>query len=117
MERSDQRKEPSVAKYLWKVQYTQDGAKGLLKDGGTARVTMLEKLLADMGGTLESFYFAVGEDGAYIVVDLPSNADAVAVSMTVAAGGGATSVTVPLLTPEEVDGIADKTVQYRAPGQ
>lgn len=107
----------AVAKYLWKVNYTQDGAKGLLKHGGTARVTMLEKLLADMGGTLESFYFAVGEDDAYITVDLPSNADAVAVSMAVAAGGGATSVTVPLLTPEEMNGLGDRTANYRAPGQ
>ena len=106
-----------MPKYLWKVNYTQDGAKGLLKDGGSARVTMLEKLLADLGGTLESFYFGVGEDDAYIIVDLPSNEDAVAVSMTVAAGGGATSVTVPLLTPEEMDSAADKTVQYRAPGE
>ena len=106
-----------MAKYLWKVHYTQDGAKGLMKDGGTARVTMLEKLLADMGGTLESFYFGVGEDDAYITVDLPSNADAVAVSMAVAAGGGATSVTVPLLTPEELDGLGEKTTKYRAPGQ
>ena len=106
-----------MAKYLWKVNYTQDGAKGLLKDGGTARVTMVEKLLADMGGTLESFYFGLGEDDAYITVDLPSNVDAIAVSMAVAAGGGATTVTVPLLSPEEVDGAAGKTVQYRAPGQ
>ena len=106
-----------MAKYLWKVNYTQDGAKGLMKDGGTARVTMLKGLLADMGGSLESFYFGVGQDDAYNVVDMPSTADAVAVSMAVAAGGGATSVTVPLLTPEELDGLADRTAKYRPPGQ
>ena len=106
-----------MAKYLWKVHYTQDGAKGLLKEGGTSRVTMLDKLVSNMGGHLESFYFALGDTDAYIVADYPSNADVAAVSMTVAAAGGATVETVPLLTPEDVDGAVSKDVEYRAPGQ
>ena len=106
-----------MPKYLLKVNYTQDGAKGLIKAGGTARVEMLENLLSKLGGSVESFHFGLGEDDAYIIVELPSNVDAVAVSMAVAAGGGATQQTIPLLTLEEMDEAANKTVEYRPPGQ
>lgn len=75
------------------------------------------KLVENMGGNLESFHFALGEVDAYAIVELPSNADEMAVAMTVAAGAGATSESVALLTPEEADEAAGKTVEYRAPGQ
>ena len=106
-----------MPKYMWKINYTQDGAKGLLKDGGSSRAVVATKLVENMGGSLESFYFALGGTDAYAIVDLPSNADAMAVSMTVASGGGATSETVALLTPQEADDAANKTVDYRPPGQ
>lgn len=106
-----------MPKYLWKIRYTQDGAKGLLKEGGSSRVTMVEKLVTNMGGSLEGFYFAFGETDAYIIADMPSNSDVAAITMTVAAAGGATAETVALMTPEEADEAARKTVEYRAPGE
>ena len=54
---------------------------------------------ASVGGTLESFDFAFGDDDFFVTVDLPSNAAAAAVAMTVAAAGGASPRTVVLLTP------------------
>lgn len=106
-----------MPKYMWKIRYTQDGAKGLLKDGASSRVAAATKVAESVGGSLESFYFALGDPDAYVIVDLPSNADAMAVSMTVATGGGATNETVALLTPEEADEASKKTVDYRPPGQ
>ena len=106
-----------MPKYMWKIRYTQDGAKGLLKDGAASRVAAATKIVESLGGTLESFYFALGDPDAYVIVDLPSNADAMAVSMTVATGGGATNETVALLTSEEADEASNKTVVYRPPGQ
>ena len=44
-----------MPKILWKVAYSVDGAKGLLRDGGTGRRAAVEKMLASAGGTLESF--------------------------------------------------------------
>lgn len=105
-----------MSKYLCEVSYTSEGMKGILKEGGSSRRTMVEKLLANMGGTLDSFHFAFGENDVYLVVDMPSSADMAAVAMTVGASGAASVKTTVLLTPEEVDEAAGKTVEYRAPG-
>ena len=52
-----------MPKYLIKVSYTPEGARGIAKEGGTSRRDYIDKLLQNSGGTLESFYFAFGEDG------------------------------------------------------
>jgi uncharacterized protein with GYD domain len=105
-----------MPKYLLKVSYTSQGAKGVLKEGGTSRRGVVEKLTQNMGGTLEGFYFALGEDDVYVIADFPSNSDVAAVSMTVAAAGAANVTTVALLSPEEIDQAAQKTVEYSPPG-
>ena len=106
-----------MPKYLWKATYTPEGAKGVLKEGGTARREAVEKLLADVGGTLESFHFAFGEDDAILIVDLPDNVTAAAVALTVGGAGVVGVSTTVLLTPEELDAASKKTVSYRPPGR
>lgn len=106
-----------MAKYLWEVSYTSDGMKGVLKEGGTSRRTMVEKLASNMGGTIESFHFAFGKNDAYIIAEFPGDVDAAAVAMTVGAAGAATVRTVTLLTPKQIDEATQKTVEYRPPGQ
>ncbi len=106
-----------MARYLWEVRYTADGMKGVMKEGGSSRREMVEKLAANMGGTIESFHFAFGENDAYIIADMPSDIDVAAVSMTVGAAGAASVRTVKLMTPEEIDQATQKTVEYRPPGQ
>lgn len=69
-----------------------------------------------VGGRLESFHFAVGDRDAYMIVDLPDNESAAAVALTVNAAGGAAVRTVVLLTPEEVDAAAKRSVNYTPPG-
>ena len=105
-----------MPKYLWEVSYTAEGMKGMLKEGGSSRRTMVEKLVQNLGGTLEGFYFAFGENDVYVIADMPSNVDTAAVSMTVGAAGAATAKTVVLMSPEEIDEATKKTVEYRAPG-
>jgi uncharacterized protein with GYD domain len=73
-------------------------------------------MVEGMGGQLESFYFGFGEHDAYVIADLPDNASAAAVTLAVNAAGGATSRTVVLLTPDEVDKAAGLSVAYRPPG-
>ena len=51
-----------MAKYLCQGSYTEQGLKGLLKEGGSKRQATVEQLAKEMGGTLEAFYFAFGSD-------------------------------------------------------
>jgi len=75
------------------------------------------KLLADAGGTLDEFYFTFGEDDVITIVDLPDHASVAALGMTIGASGAASVKTTVLLTPEEIDQAAGRSVSYRAPGQ
>jgi uncharacterized protein with GYD domain len=105
-----------MAKYLVQASYTQEGTKGLLKEGGTKRRAAVEQLLTQLGGKVEAFYYGFGDADAFIIVDAADNVAAVALSMAVNASGAVTLKTIPLLTPEEIDQATKKTVTYRAPG-
>ena len=105
-----------MPKYLFKASYTTEGTKGLQKDGGTGRRNAIEKLVQAKGGHLESMYFAFGEDDVFLTVDLPNNETAAAIAVAVGAAGGATTKTVVLLTPEEIDRAVHQTVDYTPPG-
>lgn len=73
-------------------------------------------MIQGLNGKLEAFYYAFGDADAYVIVDAPDNVTAAAVSLAVNASGAVTTQTVVLLTPEEIDQAAKKTVAYRAPG-
>jgi uncharacterized protein with GYD domain len=105
-----------MAKYLGIITYTAEGLKGLIDKGGTARVEASREFVASVGGSLESFYFALGADDAYIVCDLPDNAAAAATAMSAAATGMVVNRMVPLLTAEEVDQAAAARPSYQPPG-
>jgi len=108
--------EAQMAKYLVRANYSVDGLKGVLKEGGSGRRAAIEKLVDSVGGKVDAFYFAFGETDVYVIIDLPNNVSAAALSMIVsAAGGAATQVTV-LLTPEDVDAAVKMHPKYRAPG-
>lgn len=105
-----------MAKYLWKVSYTQAGVQGVLKEGGSSRRDMVEKLAAGLGGSIEAFYFAFGDHDVYIIADMPDAETAAAISLTVGAAGAVSIETVALLTPEQIDTATKKSVDYRPPG-
>ncbi|MGH9178671.1 MAG: GYD domain-containing protein [Acidimicrobiales bacterium] len=105
-----------MPKYLIVASYTAAGVKGVVAKGGSARRSAVEKMAADMGGQVESFHFGFGDGDAYVVVDLPDNTSAAAVSLAVGASGMATVKTTVLMTPEEVDRAAATTVNYLPPG-
>ena len=105
-----------MAKYMLRINYTADGAKGLIKDGGSKRRAVAQQAAESVGGKVESFYFAFGETDAFVVAELPDNASASAIALTVSAGGGARVQTTVLMTPEELDAAARKSPMYVAPG-
>ena len=109
-------KESDMPKYLLRVSYTAEGIKGLLKDGGSKRKNVVKALIEKQGGKLESFYYAFGESDVYLIADMPDAPTAAALALNVGATGAAHLSTTVLLTPEEIDAAAKKTVDYRPPG-
>lgn len=105
-----------MAKYLFEASYTPQGVKGVQSAGGSSRRDAVAQMAEGVGGKLESFYFAFGDRDAYVLVDLPDNESAAAVALAVNAAGAAEVRTVVLLTPEEVDDAAKRSVEYRPPG-
>lgn len=105
-----------MPKFMIKASYTSEGTRGLMKDGGSARRATVQKLMEGVGGKVEAFYFAYGDDDAYLIVDVPDAATGLAVSMAVNASGAVRLSTIPLITPEEMDAACKKSVPYRAPG-
>jgi uncharacterized protein with GYD domain len=105
-----------MARYLFHGSYTLEGIRGVVKDGGSKRRAAAQQALASVGGKLESFYFAFGEDDVVALVEAPDNVSAAAVSMAIGAAGGFRGKTTVLLTPEEMDEAAKKAVAYRPPG-
>ena len=105
-----------MSRYLIRARYTAEGARGITSGGGSARRAAIEKMVTGVGGSLESFYFAFGDDDVYTIVELPDHTAAAAVALAVNASGAVNLRTVVLLTPEEVDAAAKKTVDYTPPG-
>jgi len=105
-----------MPKYLIQASYTAEGSKGLLKEGGSKRREAVKRAMEDIGAKLEAFYFAFGEADVYAIVDAPDNISITAHALTVNASGAVHIKTVVLLTPEEVDRAAKKSISYRPPG-
>jgi uncharacterized protein with GYD domain len=105
-----------MPKFLFEASYTVDGVKGVQSAGGTSRRDAIAQVAESVGGHLESFHFAFGDRDAYVIVDLPDHESAAAVALTVNAAGGASVRTVVLLTPDEVDAAAKRSVDYSPPG-
>ena len=105
-----------MPKYLFEVDYSAEGTKGLLKDGGSKRRAAIEKSVASVGGKIETFYFTFGIRDAIVIAELPDNASAVAISLAVSATGAVAYKTTVLITAAEVDAAAKKKVGYKKPG-
>ena len=105
-----------MAKYMLKANYTVEGTKGLMKEGGSSRRAAVQKTIEGLGGRMECFYYTMGEADAIVILDVPDVATVAALSLAVNATGGAHVSTTVLLTPEQIDEAAKKSVSYRAPG-
>jgi uncharacterized protein with GYD domain len=105
-----------MPKYLVRASYTSEGTKGLIKDGASGRQAVAKKVVESVGGSIEAFYYALGDTDLVIILDVPDSSTAAAISLTVAAAGGVRTSTTPLLTVQEMDAACKKQVTYRAPG-
>jgi uncharacterized protein with GYD domain len=105
-----------MPKFLIEASYTLQGVQGLQREGGSGRRDAVAKAVQDLGGTLESFYFAFGPTDLYAVADFPDEEAATALALAVNASGAVTTRSSVLLTPEQVDAAARRSVAYRPPG-
>jgi uncharacterized protein with GYD domain len=105
-----------MPKYLANVSYSTEGMKGVLKAGGTARVEVVRQAVEGLGGTVHSFDYAFGADDVIVIMEFPDNVAAAALALAVSAAGAATTRITVLLSPEEIDQAAKKTVAYVPPG-
>jgi uncharacterized protein with GYD domain len=106
-----------MAKYLISANYSSDGMKGAIAEGGTSRKAAIEALAASIGGTVDAVYFAFGQQDVLIICDAPDHVSVAAICMTVVASGATISTgSMQLLTAEEIDAAAKLSPAYRAPG-
>jgi uncharacterized protein with GYD domain len=105
-----------MPKYLIEAFYNAEGVQGVQGAGGSSRVAAVTDMCAALGGSVESFHFAFGDADAYVIVDMPDQESVAAVALAVNASGVVKAKTTVLLTPEEVDAAAKKSVAYRPPG-
>lgn len=106
-----------MSKYLFHGSYTQAGIEGVLKDGGSGRRKAVDKLAKSIGGSVDSMYWAFGNDDFYVIAELPSQAAAAALAATTGASGAVSISTVVLLTAEDMDAAVKLHPNYRAPGK
>jgi len=95
-----------MPKYLIEASYSAEGAKGIMKRGGTARRAVVQKMVESLGGRLDAFYFVFGENDVHVILDLPEN---------LMSTGAARTKTTVLLTPEEIDQAVKRPVDYEPP--
>ena len=105
-----------MRKYLFHGKYTPEGYKGLLREGGSARIEAAKRALGSVGGSLEAFYFSCDEEDFYIIVNLPDYVTALAVTLAGNVSGTFSIRATELLTPEELDVAVKRSVDFRPPG-
>jgi uncharacterized protein with GYD domain len=67
-----------MPKFLFEARYSPEGAIGLAKEGGTGRRDAVKKHLQEVGGKLESMYFAFGDVDCFVI----DNVSAAALSLS-----------------------------------
>jgi uncharacterized protein with GYD domain len=94
-----------------------DGIRGLLKDSASGRRDAVSKALKSVGGKLEAFYYAFGDNDVICIMDLPDNVTAAGLAAQVSASGMVRVRTTPLLSVDEADKAIKLKPKYRVPGE
>jgi uncharacterized protein with GYD domain len=105
-----------MPKYMFRAFLTAEGVAGIVDEGGSSREDVLSSAITTLGGTVEAFYFAFGDEDAVVIADLPDNETAAAFALETSASGRVAVSTTVLLTPEEIDRAREKKSGWRPPG-
>ena len=82
-----------MPKYLFQARYTTEGIQGLVNDSASGRRADVQAAVKALGGNVEAFYYAFGDDDVVTIVDLPDNIKAAALGLTTT-GSGAVRVRI-----------------------
>jgi uncharacterized protein with GYD domain len=107
----------AMPKFMFEARYNWEGLSGVGREGGVGRRAAAKKHLEEVGGKLESMYFAFGDVDCFLIADLPDNSSAAAFSLAANESGVMVSRTVVLMTPDELDDAVAKKITFRAPGR
>ena len=107
-----------MPKYLVEGRYTSDGLKGLAREGSSRRRADIARTIESAGGKMESLYFAFGDADFYIILDVPDNVSAAALSVVANQSGFVKSKIIVLMTADEMDQAIKKitTIEFLPPG-
>jgi uncharacterized protein with GYD domain len=87
--------------YLVQVAYSSASFAALIKKPQD-RVAAVSKSVEKLGGKIEGGWFSFGDYDIVVVVDMPDNVSAAAMSFALGAGGGCRNVkTTPLISIED----------------
>ena len=108
-----------MAYYLYQAAYTAEALKTLTRKP-VNRFEVIRKAVKDLGGTLEGGWFSLGEYDVVLLLQMPNNVSAAALSLAAAAGGAVQhGKTTALMTVEEGLTAMRKAGEssYRPPGR
>jgi uncharacterized protein with GYD domain len=105
-----------MTSYLYRVSLSAEGIAGVLKEGAGARKQVVTDAIESLGGTVEAFYFAFGDDDVVVIAQMPDNETAAGFALETSASGRVSVSTTVLLTPDDVDRAREKKSGWRAPG-
>jgi len=105
-----------MRRYMIQIKYNANSTKGLVA-APQNRAPQASIIMEKLGGRLIDFYFTLGEWDAVIIVELESDAHAMAVAMADVAGGvGETQVTALYGMDEAVTAMQiAQSIDYKAP--
>jgi|SRR5215471_8452821 len=107
-----------MAMYLTSFSHTADTWAKLLANPEDRRA-LLAPVVESLGGKLHGYWYAFGDNDAYVLFEVPDDVTAASLLVRVAAGGGFSKVsTTKLMTVEEALSAmgAGSELPYRAPG-
>jgi uncharacterized protein with GYD domain len=103
-----------VAKFLLAGSYGPEALAAAADQGFEGRLKYIESLAESLGMTIETAYFAYGDDDIVLIGDGTSEA-ALAFSLAVNSSGAVAATITPLITAAEMDAAAAKIPKYEPP--
>jgi uncharacterized protein with GYD domain len=90
-----------MAHYMFQASFTSEAWAKMVKEPQD-REQSIRPVIEKLGGKLVGYWFAFGESDAVVIVQMPDNVSAAAVSLAAASAGALKSLkTTPLMSVEE----------------
>lgn len=102
-----------MPKFLIQASYTADGLRALKKEHPLNRMAAVKEMVSSIGGKMDAMYWALGEDEAVLIFDLPNSETAAALSIHVGAAGLVRTKTTRLLNLKDMEDALSKEIQYK----